>query len=286
MRPLYLASVLLLVAAYGCAAPAQEDASSTVTSAYSNDNNSWKLDTDFQFGTIDYMAKGKILGTSTIRDVKQGGTFGLGTYDYVGGEMMVLDGIVYKWTSNGVLGIADDNEKTPFAEVTAFAPNVSLALPSGQSVAAVGLSIDAVLPDLDQIWAIKVHGTFASITTRAPPPGVCNPTCPGLLAILAGQLLFTRTNEAGTLVGWRHPAPFGKTIDTAGGGINTAGYHFHFVSDDRTHGGHVISFTSGGDLVAQADDKHEFHLVYPGGDTDNNHKDHDHDDQRNDHANP
>jgi acetolactate decarboxylase len=39
---------------------------------------------------------------------------------------------------------------------------------------------------------------------------------------------------SGTIVGFRCP-PFVK-------GINVPGYHLHFISDDRSKGGHILSF--------------------------------------------
>lgn len=40
------------------------------------------------------------------------------------------------------------------------------------------------------------------------------------------------TDISGSLVGFKFPA--------YADGINVAGYHFHFVSDDRSVGGHVL----------------------------------------------
>jgi acetolactate decarboxylase len=45
---------------------------------------------------------------------------------------------------------------------------------------------------------------------------------------------FEMEDVSGTIVGFRCP-PFVK-------GINDPGYHLHFISEDRTRGGHVLEF--------------------------------------------
>ena len=63
-------------------------------------------------------------------------------------------------------------------------------------------------------------------------------------------------SATGSIVGFRFP-------DYAQG-IDVAGYHLHFISDDRTIGGHVIDATlqTGALLV---DGAHELHLEVPAG---------------------
>lgn len=279
MKPLYLVGTAILVSTFACAAPVGEEQSTgTTASAVIN----IPQDTSYQFGTIDFMVRGLITGTATVADVKKVGNMGVGTFDYVDGEMMVLNGQVWRFQSDGSMTEAADNLKSPFANVTTFIPNITTNLAGGLNYAAFRPAADASLNDLDLVWAVTVHGTFDTMTTRAPPPGVCNPTCPGLLAILASQLLFTRTQVAGTMVGFRYPLVYGKPLSAAvnAGGLQTDGWHFHFLSDDHTYGGHVINFSTGADTVMRADDKREFHLMQPGaGKKERNNRDDD--DERN-----
>lgn len=46
------------------------------------------------------------------------------------------------------------------------------------------------------------------------------------------QTEFTKKNIKGTLVGLYCPNYMGE--------LNSKGWHFHFISDDRKHGGHIL----------------------------------------------
>ena len=61
------------------------------------------------------------------------------------------------------------------------------------------------------------------------------PPYPPLTEATEGQAETRFTDTAGVLVGFRTPE-FQQ-------GISVAGYHLHFLNDDRTSGGHVLDFT-------------------------------------------
>lgn len=57
---------------------------------------------------------------------------------------------------------------------------------------------------------------------------------PPLKEATSNQPEFDMDNVFGTIVGFRCPSYVR--------GIHVSGYHFHFMSGDRTRGGHVLSF--------------------------------------------
>jgi acetolactate decarboxylase len=70
------------------------------------------------------------------------------------------------------------------------------------------------------------------------------PPYPSLADVLANQTVFHYQDISGTLVGlWGPP-------DAAG--LSSVGFHFHFISDDRTRGGHVLDLDLSG-LTARWD---------------------------------
>ena len=86
------------------------------------------------------------------------------------------------------------------------------------------------MPQKNEFLAIRVDGRFASITLRSvkrqePPYGP-------LADVAKSQSVWTHEDVSGTLVGIRCPA-WVK-------GLNVPGYHWHFLSDDRKVGGHVL----------------------------------------------
>ena len=78
---------------------------------------------------------------------------------------------------------------------------------------------------------IKMHTEFSSILFRSEYGS--QPPYPTLLgALKEKQTEFTEKNIKGTLVGLYCPDYMG--------GLNSPGWHFHFISDDRKQGGHIL----------------------------------------------
>ena len=74
----------------------------------------------FQISFLSRLLDGDYDGLISVKQLKEKGDFGVGTFDAIDGEMIVLDGIVYKAKGNGTVEIADDKETVPFANVTFF----------------------------------------------------------------------------------------------------------------------------------------------------------------------
>lgn len=187
-------------------------------------------DTLFQTSTLSKLSAGQFDGTLTIAELKTHGDFGLGTYNALDGEMVVLDGQVYQVREDGVATIADDATQTPFAAVTRFSTDQTINISAPVDCPQLQAAIDAGLPTLDAPYAIKVSGEFSALKVRAPHKA--SAPYPTLAEALADQLLFESQNVSGTLVGFRLPDYLA--------GANAAGYHFHFISDDKDAGGHLL----------------------------------------------
>ena len=214
--------IALLLAASLCAQPAPQKAAARRAGGVL-----------FQVSTLDALSSGMYEGTLTIAEVKKHGDFGVGTYEGLDGEMILLDGHAWHMRANGVLSEAADDETTPFAVVTRFDPQLRFSLRQ-VSMAQLAAAIDAALPSKNLFYALKVHGTFAALTARAIAKQFL-PYAP-LAQLVPLQSVFNYANAAGTAVGIRSPAFVS--------GINQPGYHFHYVSDDHKGGGHALDFTA------------------------------------------
>lgn len=188
----------------------------------------------FQVSTLDALSQGVFDGSYTVRDLKRSGDFGLGTYDGLNGEMVVLDGHVYHGYADGTTQEAKDTETAPFAAVTFFHSQTSFTL-TGKTMAEVSTALTAALPSANLNYAIRISGHFASVETRAIAKQ--SKPYPTLATAAASENLFFYTDLDGTAVVLRGPA-FEK-------GINVVGDHFHFVSKDHTKSGHVLALTTG-----------------------------------------
>jgi len=179
------------------------------------------------------------------------GDFGLGTFENLDGEMVVLDGDIYQVRSDGkVLKIVDD-VGTPFAVVTHFIADQDQTIESALSFEEITRICDQYRDSDNLFYAFRIDGRFAHIHTRA-----MQATLDGLPLAKAAAIQpeFEFTDVAGTLVGIWAPQ-FSSAL-------NIAGYHFHFLSEDRTKGGHLLE-CSGKHLRVRVERLNDLHLSLP-----------------------
>ncbi len=231
MRVVALFVVVVLAAA--CSQPSETDPP---------DADPPDQETLFQISTLNALQAGEYDGLMTVGELKQAGDFGLGTFAALDGEMIVLDGEVYQARDDGVAYVAADDVQTPFAAVTFFDTDQTFTVSETLECATLQAHLDGLLPNANTPYAIKASGTFASLTVRAPH-SQSEPYRP-LSEALADQVVFESQNTPGVMVGFRLPA----YLD----GVNVAGYHFHFISEDRQTGGHVLDCQSG-ELTVEID---------------------------------
>jgi acetolactate decarboxylase len=189
-----------------------------------------KLATLFQTSTIQALGVGLYDGDMTFGAVLKHGNLGLGTCQSLDGEVVILGGQVYQLRSDGSVSQVPDTAKTPFAMVTPFEADRTLSINRPLDFAALQQTLDNVLPTPNIPYAFEITGTFSSITTRSVP--VQKRPFPPLAEAVKHQSEFTFNNVQGTLVGFRMPGFLGQ--------VNVPGYHFHFLTADRKHGGHVL----------------------------------------------
>ena len=181
------------------------------------------------------------------------GDIGIGTFEGLNGEMIVLDGTVYQALGDGRVVVAPDKEIIPFANVTFFDNDISIKL----SNIADKVEFEKILNQAvkehgeNSFYMVKLHTEFPSILFRSEY-GSSKPY-PTLVEALKGkQTEFSHKNINGTLVGLYCPNYMGE--------LNSVGWHFHFISDDRNHGGHILELAIK-DGVVQLDKTDKFSMV-------------------------
>lgn len=206
----------------------------------------------YQYSTISALLDGVYDGDATVADILQHGDFGLGTFNHLDGEMVILDGVCYRLRADGTATRAAHTDRTPFAAITRFHRDFGIAIAERTDRAAVAAAIDARITSTNLIYAIRVTGQFADLHTRTVMEQ--EQPYPPLTEATEGQAETRFTNVSGTLVGFRTP-DFEQ-------GISVAGYHLHFLNDDRTAGGHVLDFTlERGDVAVSG--ASQLHLSLP-----------------------
>jgi acetolactate decarboxylase len=190
----------------------------------------------YQVATISSLLAGGYDGNTTVGELLRHGNFGLGTFNGVDGEMMVLDGSVYRGDTNGRAQAVSKKELTPFAVVVAFRSQGSMRVVGGQSLEHLQAALDALPYSASRILAARVDGRFETIKIRSEPKQK-PPYRPLSQVIKEEQVVHTLNGVQGTLIAFRFPA--------AASSVNVAGWHFHFLTSDKTRGGHVLDLMTG-----------------------------------------
>ncbi len=186
----------------------------------------------YQFSTIGALLEGVYDGDATVADILRHGDFGLGTFNHLDGEMVILDGVCYRLRADGTASRAAPTDRTPFAAVTRFHSDFEIDIETRTGRAEVTAAIDRQIQSPNLIYAIRITGQFAELHTRTVMAQ--KPPYPPLTQATEEQAETVFTDASGTVVGFRTP-DFEQ-------GISVAGYHLHFLNDDRTGGGHILDF--------------------------------------------
>jgi acetolactate decarboxylase len=187
----------------------------------------------FQVSTIDALMDGAYQGQVSLARLAGQGDFGLGTFDGLDGEMVVLDGGFYQVKADGRVLSAAPDMTTPFANVLRFKPQRTLELRGTLSLDQLYLAIDQALPSPNLFYAVRIDGAFAYLKARSVPAQ--QRPYPKLVEVVKKQSVFEFNQVRGTVLGFRCPT-FVK-------GVNVPGWHLHFLDQARAAGGHVLELT-------------------------------------------
>ncbi len=207
-----LAAVFLVAIACGCAQVPEDG------------------DTIFQVSTINALLEGVYDGDISLGGLKRHGDFGVGAADELDGELVELGGEIYQLKVDGLAYPAEDSLKTPFAVVTFFEPDNTVLSDRSMDYNQLKEYLDGLLPTENIPYAVKMEGTFNYVKTRGLPRQ--KKPYPRLVEVVKKESKFEFHDVNGTMVGFWFPAYME--------GINVPHYHFHFITEDRKKGGHVL----------------------------------------------
>lgn len=187
----------------------------------------------FQTSLMSALLDGVYDGDMTIGELLGHGGFGIGTFNGLDGEMIVLDGRPWQLRGDGSVASPALSEGTPYAVVTNFVPTMSTPLPTGATRAEAATAIDRLLGSENYMYALRITGRFREVTTRTVTKQ-SKPYRP-MVDATDDDTVVHFSDTRGTVVAFRTPL--------YEQGIGVPGCHAHFIDDDRTRGGHVLDFT-------------------------------------------
>jgi acetolactate decarboxylase len=192
-----------------------------------------KSDKIYQYSLFTALANKIYDGNLTVAEVKEKGDLGLGTYNGLNGEMIVLDGKVYQLLSDGTVRQPENSELVPFTVVTFFETDQTLELSQNSNYSELKTFIESKLPSENLGYAFKIKSNFEYVKCGGAVKQKL-PYTKTLSEAIVDRPVFEKENVTGTIVGFWFPEYIGK--------VNIAGFHLHFVSDNEKFAGHLFDF--------------------------------------------
>ena len=188
----------------------------------------------YQVSTLQALVLGYTRPVITVEELLEHGDTGLGTFEGVGGEMIVVDGHCYCAANDGSVTESDPKTGVPFAAVTKMKDGREISLDNIADIEELKTKLDIAIEEdfgLNSMHIVKIVGRFKKVSARSEAEYKSHHV--SLKEILSkSQKDFFFNDIDGTLVCVYYP----DYMDS----INAKGWHLHFVSDDHSCGGHVF----------------------------------------------
>ena len=191
-----------------------------------------RSETDILFisAPVNALVEGIFQADTTLGEIRRHGDFALGTFNQLDGEMVMIDGLTYQVTGNGDVNPVADDVRSPFAIATFFRELSRDDLSEGfDSADDLFAKLQDLLPSQNVMYALRIEGRFSFVRTRSVPR---QENYRPLVEITRNQPTFERADVQGSLIGFHTPSFMSS--------LNVPGIHLHFLSDDRTFGGHLL----------------------------------------------
>ncbi len=156
----------------------------------------------YQVSTSSALVEGVYEGAVLIGALRKHGNLGLGTFENLDGEMVIVDGHFFQVRSDGSVKEVGDEVASPFAVVTHFKPDLKVVMNECPNLKSLSSQFDQLRHSDNFFFALRVDGHFDSVRTRAmwrTEEGV------PLVKAAAVQPEFEFSDLVGTLVGFWTP---------------------------------------------------------------------------------
>ena len=188
----------------------------------------------YQVSTLQALALGYSRAVINVEELIQEGDTGLGTFEDVNGEMILMEGTCYRADQDGNVTVVPLDTGVPFAAVAKLYGEQQFSIKNMSDISSLRNDLTNKIEEhfgLNSMHVVRIDGLFEKVDARSEAPYRSHHIT--LKEVLGKtQKAFVFENIRGTLVGVYFP----DYMD----GINMPGWHLHFLSDDRTKGGHVF----------------------------------------------
>lgn len=179
------------------------------------------------YSSLNYAVQlGQYDGVASLKELKQHGNFAVGSQHGLAAELVMLDGVAYRISIDGKATLMPDSATLPFAACKLFTAEQKWTVTKSLTLQQLQAYLDSLL-NTNRFSAIKITGKFSSLKYKCYSPQ--QKPYPPLKETPAK--FFDSTNISGTMVGFFTP----KSALV----LNSPNYHFHFINNALTSGGHV-----------------------------------------------
>ena len=220
----------------GCDTAIEEEAADVIESVGETGAAEHDRDTICQISLLQGLLQGDYVGSISIGELKTHGDIGIGTFDGLDGELIMLDGVVYQAKGDGTVETPDDSMTIPFSNVTFFDPDEQIEVTDIDSFQTLTDILNDKVEQLgeNRFYMVRIDAEFSVINVRSEY-GQEEPYEPLVDVLEHDQTFFDYENVEGTVVALYCPVYMAE--------LNNAGWHMHFISSDRTMGGHVLDMS-------------------------------------------
>ena len=189
----------------------------------------------YQVSTLQALALGYTRSVVRTDELLSHGNTGLGTFEDVNGEMIVIDRHCYQAAEKGSVTEMPPDTGVPFASVANLQGDRVFTLSEIPDIEHLKMELNLKIEEdfgLNSMHIAKIEGDFERVDARSESAYRSHHV--ELKDILGKtQKSFCFKQIRGTMVCIYYP----DYMD----GINAPGWHLHFISEDRKWGGHVFN---------------------------------------------
>ena len=200
----------------------------------------------YQVSLLQGLSYGDYTGSIPVEELKRHGDTGIGTFHRLNGELILLDGEVYRAAGDGSIEAVSEEETIPFAVVTFLDGSVTKSLQEISDFTALCAELDKLVQQRgkNQFYMVRIDGSFREMNVRSVYAQE-EPYRRLAEVLINEQTLFDYENIEGTMVGLYCP-PYMSSL-------NAVGWHLHFISKDKTKGGHVLGLNLADGVLTWSD---------------------------------
>lgn len=207
-----------------------------------------------QASTLNALMLGNFDETVKVKDFLHHADTGIGTYTGLDGEAIFEDGVAYKATADGKVVTMKPDDGVAFGTVAEFDERVEEhEIENIPDIEALKTALEPFVKDNKNVfYMVKLVGAFNTMHVRSCFPS--EKPYPTLSEVAENQREFRYEKTFGTVVAVFCP----QYVN----GINLPGWHFHYLSGDKTQGGHILGL-SADTLKMKINKLEEFDLTLP-----------------------